>query len=314
MLHGHLYIDPAPPWMEHVVVGGHAYILHPPLSAVVSIPFVLLGVRDPAIVSTFLGVLATLLVYSYTRSAWLTALYAFGTTMLYESTLGASWNFALVASTPFTLGAMLAGGDIGCGILGGLAALARYDLVLALPFYAWKRRSVWPLLAGLTLWLPVYVWFNYERFGVVYDPSLGLWYAQDSYRFVANHGTFSPYYIPLALYTVLFMAPKFANVWPYFRPQFMGQSLFSLSPAFALGVRWSSWFFCALVCSVPALTVWASGFSQLGSRYYVQVYPFVIASLDERGIDPTLKRLIVASIVLSMYFTYVAWVYGLSSP
>jgi len=35
LLHGRTWVD-APSYMEHVVVGGRSYILHPPLSAILS--------------------------------------------------------------------------------------------------------------------------------------------------------------------------------------------------------------------------------------------------------------------------------------
>ena len=82
MLHGHLYIDPAPPWMEHITVNGHDYILHPPLSAILSIPFVLCGGHDPRYLSCGIGIIAVLLVWRLTASVWLTAFFALGTTFL----------------------------------------------------------------------------------------------------------------------------------------------------------------------------------------------------------------------------------------
>src|SRR5882724_11471589 len=140
ILKGHLYIDPAPPWMEHIDVAGHSYILHGPLSALLCLPFVAVGITDQRLICCVLGAVSALLCYRLTRSGWLTAFFLFGTTFFYEATLGASWDFALVATTPFTLAALIAVKNerpFLVGLFAGLAALARYDLVLAWPVYLW---------------------------------------------------------------------------------------------------------------------------------------------------------------------------------
>src|SRR6202045_5549702 len=85
---------------------------------------------------------------------WLTAFFGVGTTFWYEATLGSSWDFALISSVPFTLAAL---GEVfgesrpwAVGVLAALAALARYDLVMAWPASALMltgRGRGWPALA-----------------------------------------------------------------------------------------------------------------------------------------------------------------------
>ena len=81
---------------------------------------------------------------------WLTVFFGIGTTFWYEATLGDSWNFAVVMSVPATLLALneLFGKarPFVVGLCAGFAALARYDLVLAWPFYLallWARGKSW---------------------------------------------------------------------------------------------------------------------------------------------------------------------------
>ena len=332
MLHGHLYIDPAPPWMEHVTIHGHDYILHPPLSAILSVPFALVGIQDPRVPSVLLGLMSIGLVYLITESGWLVAFFAFGTTFCYEATLGASWNFALVASTPFTLLAIAEvtrnerfnphfnfegaqrdyARPVLVGLWAGIAALARYDLVLAFPVYLWLKRD-WRVLWGLGLWAAVYIWYNEVRFGTLTDISLQLWYAHDNYRFVVgDHGTFSAHYLPTALYNLALAGPALSLTFPWFRPLHFGQSLFSLSPALLRVKPSSKWLLAAALCSIPALTVYANGFSQLGARYYTQVMPFLLMAMSEVEVDANTKALIVVSIVSCSYFGAVARMWGLS--
>ncbi len=319
MLGGHLYIDPAPSWMEHIHVNGHDYILHPPLSGFICLPFVATGIADQGLISTLIGIVSAMLVYHLTRSGWLTTFFIFGTTFFYESTLGASWNFALVASTPFTtlsiLGCELGWPATWVGLTSGLAFLARYDLILATPIYFCYLHSAsrpkLKFVLGLLPAILVYIWFNEARFGTLTDISVTEWYWHyDTFRAQRPYGPFSVHYIPFAIYTLVFMAPNFVWSFPWIRPQFMGQSILSVSPGFLL-TRFSWSLVAAIMCSLPALTVYASGFSQLGCRYYVQVFPFLVASMD-REVSGRAKALIILSILSSQYFTTIAWVYGLT--
>lgn len=344
MIHGHLYVENVPAYMEHVTVNGHNYILHPPLSAILSIPFVMCGVDNPAIVSALLGLVAVVLVALLTESIWLAAFFAFGTTFAYEATLGASWNFCTVASVPFTLLAIFEVTrnerfdphydfrDVRVdyvrpwlvGLWAALAALARYDLVLAFPVYVyclWRGRGKYgdwrstclPVLYGAVAWGAVYIWFNEARFGTLNDISIPLWYAQYD-RFVppaGRHGMFSLQYVPFSLYTLFFMPPMYFRGFPWFRAQSMGQALLSLSPAFLM-VQWSPWLMAALLCALPPLTVYASGFSQLGCRYYVQIFPFLIAAMNGKKLTTSGKALVTASILSSSYFGIVARFWGLA--
>lgn len=306
MLHGHLYVDAPPPWMEHIDVNGHSYILHGPLSALLCLPFVAMGITDQRLICCLLGLVAALLCYRFTRSGWLTAFFVFGTTFLYECVNGAAWDFALVATTPFTFAALMTGS----GWWAGLAALGRYDLALAWPVYVWKFGI--KVLPGLLAALAVYVLFNEARFGTLADHSVQTWYwTMDSYRAQRSHGPFSIYYLPYNLYTLLFMAPAYQDGFPWLRPQFMGQALLSLSPAFLL-TKFGPWLIAAALVSLPALTVYANGFSQLGCRYYVQVFPFLIATMKMGTITSEAKKLICASILLSMSATAIVWSYGLA--
>ena len=327
MLHGHLYIDPAPAYMEHINVNGHSYILHGPLSAFLCLPFVAVGITDQRLICCVLGALSALLCYRLTRSGWLTAFFVCGTTFLYECSNGASWDFALVATTPFTLLALIyADGCVGeehrgcpvarphssaflCGLFAGLAALARYDLALAWPAYLWMiwrrendsvvhqrhnywwLRALWPsrairrLLYGMALSVGAAIWFNEARFGTLTDNSVSEWYWHyDQFRAQRPYGPFSLHYLPFNLYTLLFMAPTYQGGFPWIRPQFMGQALLSLSPGFLI-CRSSVWLMAAMLCSIPALTVYASGFQSDGMSLLCPGLPVPYSDDGDRAID-----------------------------
>lgn len=340
LLHGHTWVD-APSYMEHVVVGGRSYILHPPLSAVLMLPAVAIWgeAANQTAVAVVVGAISIALWWrlmgrlglGLSARVWLSGFFGVGTTLWYEATLGSSWDFVLLASVPFTLAAL---GEVfgearpwAVGVLAALAALARYDLVMAWPMYALMlavrgrplRELVWmlPAFAGAAL---VYVAYNEVRFGAPNDVALWIWYAQDQYRFSRPGGPFALHDLPFNLYTLLFMAPGYSDKFPWIHPEFMGQALILTSPAFVLALRPSFLkpipalvLAAAALSSGPSLLVYASGFAQLGPRYYVQVYPFLLTLIAlgaPRKLDQLTKILIVVSIVFVVFFTWQVRWYG----
>jgi hypothetical protein len=340
LLHGHTWVN-APSYMEHVMVGGRSYILHPLLSAILMLPAVALWgeAANQTAVAVIFGAIAVALWWrlmsrlglDLSAKVWLSAFLGVGTTLWYEATLGSSWDFALLASIPFTLAAL---GEVfgearpwAVGMLAALAALARYDLVMAWPMYALMlaargrrlRELAWmlPGFAGAAL---AYAAYNEVRFGTPNDIALWIWYAQDSYRLSRPGGPFALRDLPFNLYTLLFMAPGYSDKFPWIHPEFMGQALILTSPAFVLALRPSFLkplpvlvLAGAALSSGPSLLVYASGFAQLGPRYYVQIYPFLLTLIAlgaPRKLDQLTKILIVISIALVVFFTWQVRWYG----
>ena len=100
----------------------------------------------------------------------------------------------------------------------------------------------------------------------------------------------------------------------------MGQALILTSPAFVLALRPSflrptrRW--CAgggRSARGPSMLCYANGFAQLGARYYVEVYPFLLTLIAlgaPRRLDQLTKILIVTSIALVVFFTWQVRWYG----
>jgi hypothetical protein len=360
-LHGHSWVD-APGHMEQVGpicninlpsakrlpecdftrYGNRTFLVHPPLAAIVMMPFVAAHGGDAAgaeqyqpTVSALLGALEVALAWrlllvlgmSTFACLWLTAFFGLGTTLWYEATLGASWDFVLVVSVLPTLLALNElfgkGRPWLVGLFAALAALGRNDLVMAWPFYALlllvrgrRIRELWWMGPGFAMAAIVYGTFNYTRYGTFFDQSLWLWYrccdgagASDP----ANHGVpgpFSIHFLPRNVYTVLFMNWGFGNRFPWLFPMGSGQALMFTSPAFILALRSSLkkavpvliWL-AALFTMAGALSVYANGFVQFGPRYWVQVYPFLLVLVAlgmeaDKPVDQLTKVLILASIFL----------------
>lgn len=302
MWRGHLYVDWAAAGInEKILWGGHWYILHPPLAAFVMALAMPMGLSQITVL-TFLAALSAMLVYRLTASMWLTAFYAFGTVVCYEATVGAPWGFVLILSTIPTLMALLADDPTQAGIWAGIAFLARYDLVLAWPLYLLRWRS-WKPLIGCIAALGVYVWYNQIRFGTWTDIAMFEWHRVDPQGIALKGGMFGLKYLPMNLYTALFMAPKYDPTY-VMCPSMAGQAIVLTSPAFLLALRArltrataALWATIILVMG-PAMLVYANGHEQFGARYWIQVYPFLLALMAREKLDQLGYVLIAASIVL----------------
>ena len=334
-LHGHSWVD-APGYMEQVGpicninlpvartlpdcdlsrFHGHTFLVHPPLAAIVMMPFVAAHgrVADGAdqyqpTVSVLLGALAVALAWrllmllgmSSAAALWLTALFGAGTTLWHEAALGASWDFVSLVSVLPTLLALNEVFGKGrpwlVGMYAALAALGRNDMVIAWPIYALLLMARGRLLRNLFAMLPafaiagvVYGAFNYTRYGTFFDQALWLWYRccdGGGYFNPAFHqaipGPISLHFLPANLHVVLFLGWGLNENFPWIHPQGAGQAMLLTSPAFVLALRPSLKrritqliWLATLLCMGPAMLWYASGFVQFGPRYWVQVYPFLL--------------------------------------
>lgn len=265
--------------------------------------------------------------------AWLTAFFALGTVFFYEATFGASWGMCSVVSTIPTFLALTEIYDkrrpLMVSLWATLAAFARYDLVLTIPVYLllwrcvscpWRPSTPHPprekaaFFLFPALGLLTYCALNLVRFHTFIDPTLGIWFAQDTAGGkIYPWGPFSLHYLPLGIFTQLFSGPRFDLHFPWMRPTPFGQSLLLTSPAviLALRARGQSFLWLALILSSLAyLTVWSSGQEQFGTRYTIQSFPFVIALMAQTPLDRFAKTLILTSILFCMWGTCVVRLYG----
>ena len=320
---------------------GRSYLLHPPLAALITLPAVAIWglATNQTAISVVVGAVSLGLVWrllgriglGVAARVWLTLFFGVGTTFWYEATLGSSWDFSLLVTVPFTLAAL---GEVfgearpwAVGVLAALAALARYDMVLAWPCYAgllWVRgrraRELLSMLPSIVAVAALLVAFNEARFGTPYDIARWLWYNQDKYRFARPGGPLALSHFPFNLYTLLFMAPSYSDKFPYIHPEFLGQALMLTSPAFVLALRPSFLrptpalvALAAALCTGPIMLWYANGFAQLGARFYVEIYPFLLTLIAlgaPRKLDQLTKILIVVSIVFVAFFTWQVRWYG----
>jgi hypothetical protein len=321
-LHGHTYIDaPEHSYIEYYQVGAYKYALQSPLPAVLLIPLAAIwGIDAPqtafsVIIGAFDVALAWCLLGKFRLNVntrvWLTLFFGAGTVFWYQAIQGRTWDIPFVVAVLFTLAALIEtfgkARPIWLGIFGGLAALSRYELALIGPVYAalayTRGRSIRELLwmaPGFAVAGVAFVGFNEIRYGSFFDTGI--------LAFGPKVPRLGLRYLPGNLYTIFFIPPQMDTTFPYLHPIGMGQALTFTSPAFVLALR-------ANCRRVPALMMWlatilgsgaallwyANGYSQFGTRLYLQIFPFLLVLMalgTRRRADQLTKILIGASIAL----------------
>ncbi len=337
-VHGHTYID-APNYIEHAQIGPFSYQLHPPLPAILLMPFaaiwglntnqnyfaIIVGAIDLAIAWRVLGRFRLTL----NARKWLTLFFGAGTIIWYETVDGSSWAVSMTVAVMITLLALDEVFDQGrpavVGLFAGLAALARYDLAFVWPVYAalllfWRRRSILAMfwfVPGCMLAGFGYIAFNFARYHSIFDQGVA------SYLFTtpeSGKALFAIRWLPNNLFTLFFMAPRIDTKWPFIYPTFGGQSILTTSPAFLLAYK-ASWrrpivdlvAAGALLAAMPVLFYVGNGATQFGTRHFVHVFPWVLLlmALGCRRMDQLSRVLITVSVCLIAWGLYCIRFYGL---
>lgn len=337
-VHGHTYID-APNYIEHAQMGPYSYQLHPPLPAILLMPFaaiwgldtnqsyfsIVIGAIDVALAWRLLGRFRLTL----NARKWLIVFFGAGTIIWHETVDGSSWAVSMTVAVLMTLLALDETFDQGrpavVGIYAGIAALARYDLALVWPAYLalllfWRRRTIPELfwfIPGCAVMIVGYIAFNFARYHSIFDLGVA------SYLYTtpeAGKPLFALRYFPNNFFTLFFMAPRIDTKFPYIYPTFGGQSILTTSPAFLLAFK-ASWqrldvalvAAAALLAASPVLLYVGNGASQFGTRHFVHVFPFILVlmALGNRRMDQMSRVLIVASVCLIAWGIWCIRFYGL---
>lgn len=335
-IHGHIQIEP-PVYIERAEIGPYKYALHPPLASIVLMPVVAIcGMNtNQTLVSVLIGSIDVVFVWillgkfdvELDIKIWLTVFFAFGTVFWYETDIGSTWAMPMIVLLlvllPLLVELFGETRPLMLGVWGGLSCLARYDAILVMPvimLLAWRKRRFTEMLwiaPGFLVFAAIYTCLNEVRYHTIFDT--GLAYIPNTHR-----PWFGIQYLPGNIYTVFFMGPKVDGTFPYFHPSFAGQALTLTSPAFVLALRASfkraetmAMGAAAILISIPSLVCWANGFSQFGTRHYIQAFPFLLVMMVlgmERKTDQLAKILICISIVLVSFGMWHIHEWGLNGP
>jgi hypothetical protein len=333
-LHGHAWIDLPSCCIEHAEYNGKYYQLHPPLPAILLIPFVAIWGNDTNQTSASIAIAAISVALAWlmlgrirltvSSRVWLTIFFGAGTILWFEATAGGSWQLSMIVAVAFTMAGLAElFGDARPTIIGlaaGLAALARYDLAFVWPVWMLltylKRPSLRELLwltPGFILATLIYAGFNEVRYESFFDRGVFL--------FAPSTQLFSIRYVPGNLFVLLFTGPKLDSTFPYIHPVPGGQALLLTSPAFVLAFRPSfrrlvptALLVATVISMTPSLFYWANGATQFGTHHYVHAFPFLFAlmalGLPCGKTDQLTRVLICYSVLLIAYGVWHIDLYG----
>ncbi|HET9030111.1 MAG TPA: hypothetical protein VFN49_08040 [Candidatus Aquilonibacter sp.] len=299
LLHGHLWITWPGAYIDALAYHGQYYVIEAPMPALLLLPFVaIFGTANQTLLSVALGAVAVGACFELgerygldvTANAWITAFLLAGTDLLWASMLGDVWFIAHVSAVCFTMLALveLAGKKRGwlVALYACAALLSRFDLVLALPVYAYFLRSRRSLATYGAVLVPVaalWVAYNVGRWGTWYDIGYTAWYHQDP----AGSPVGSPFqlrYFPYQLWSYFIQTPQRIAQYPYLQPTLSGVALTWTSPAliyafFArrpLALVIPLWVL-VLLTAGPNFIYYVNGFAQFGMRHALDFEPFLVA-------------------------------------
>lgn len=350
-LHGRIWLDEAPSWLNELIPAGPGqwFVPYPPMPAVLALPFIaLFGPGFPAQVysSVYAGVAVGLmwlllrrLGLRYRDCFALTAVFAFGTVFWYTSIGGSAWYFAHVGAVLLLLAAILAAlaGRPAwiAGLLLGLATLCRLPVGLAFPFVLaaqlgfpssprgldWQRLIRTVIVFGIGLAIPAlaYAGYNLARWGTLTDQAYVLIPGVLEDPIYAKHGILSVWYIPRNLFAILFRSWNYVDDPPWLQPSSWGLGIFLTTPLFLwllkarLGDPRVAWAALAtMLVSLPIVTHGNVGLTQFGYRFSLDFQVLLFVILATVIAARGWTRLAAAAAVASVAFcAYAIWAIGI---
>jgi len=334
-LQGHTYIDAPKSFLEAAQIGPYRYALHPPLPAILMLPFAAVWGMDTnqTMWSLFIGAIDAALAWrllgrfrlSVSGRVWLTLFFGAGTILWSETIHGNTWSMPETCSLMFTLAALEEAfgpaRPFRLGIFAGLGSLSRYELAVAGATYAIlalmrgrRIRDLFLMIPGFAAVGVVFVGLNEARFGSFFDQGVAL-------TGPVGAPAFGMRYLLGNINTIFFMVPIVNDTFPYFHPNFGGLSLIFTSPALVLAFKANLakleatlMIVTAFLVSIPSLLCYANGFAQFGTRHYLQVFPFLLVLMAKgmRHPDRLTKILIVTSIIFIAFGVIHVRIWGLA--
>lgn len=341
MILGKVSVDDIPEFYQDVnSFNSHKYLPFPPIPAVVLIPFVYLFPKiTEQFVSILLGSLNISLTYlllkrfsNAVNAILLSIFVAFGTVYFWVSIVGTSWNFShIVSYTMITISLILATdptrkySSFTSGLFFAFAGLSRLTVIASGLFFVinyWKdKKNLIMFLTGAFLFVPIYLGYNYLRFGNLLETG----YTKIYEGYINNGYTYSiqrvwfpesehpkymdPKSIPYHLYTMLIIPPeiKDLNILTS-KPSPFGLGIIYMSPLLLIiftklrkGIMELQSWLGAVPIALLTFSHYAQGWVQFGYRFLVDFLPFlmIVMALKFR---PSKANMLL--LVISIFVTY----------
>jgi len=326
-LHKRLWLVNPPPFLELARFGHKWFVIDPPAPTLFLFPFVaIFGTgADNVLISCGVGALAVGFFWVASGRLWeqtsirvtMTILIAFGTDFWWVSSDGGFWSFAHVSAVFFLMAGLVEATRRRrpwlVGTCVALAGLSRLPVFLIAPLYAYlvlggdlrfvrqniKKGGIF--FASVASGVAFYLGYNRARYGTFRD--LGYNHPQYLHEPWFARGRFNITYIPRHVRAIFFEWPHFSHVFPYVRPDYIGMALLFTTPMFLyafrarLDGRTGAALLALALTSVPLITHGATGWSQFGYRYALDLLPTLVI-LTASGMRERLSK---PAIVLLAY-------------
>lgn len=297
---------------DKLEIEGKNYIPFPPGASFLLMPFILINDSvTQQLVSIIVGALNVVLMYfllnkftSKKNSVLLSIFFGFGTSFFWSTVVGTTWFFAHVVAILYLLISLLLhfkGKHFLSGIFFALAALTRMPIIIAGMFYLFQlfkeKKKFIHFLIGASIFIPIILYYNFLRFGNIYETGYEKVYQQYSgsglkVSISKSFGYFNIMNLPLHLYTFFIMPPNIDivdGVVKKISPSPFGMGIFFTSPLLLIAflpkfkkkIELQS-FVTALLCALPSFFHYAQGWVQFGYRFILDFIVFIMIILALR--------------------------------
>jgi len=314
LLHGRLDLIDLPSTADFAFFANRYYWPLGPFPAIILIPFVtflklqmLQGYLQFAL--TIINFLLVLNISQKlglkSKQSWLISLFfIFGSIYTPLAAIAFSWYYAQIVATTLLLLAifefltkkryLLIGLALGCAIL------TRASLITSIIFFLYflfkkpiNLKNVFAFLTPIALSICVIAIYNYSRFGSPFESGYKYQLIPPEAELRRNEGIFSLQHVPANFYYMFIKGPdpilkdeSHILKFPYMRFDYYGMSILLLSPILLL-IPLASFrnktvliaIITILLTMIPILTYYGIGYRQVGYRYALDFYPFLLFPL-----------------------------------
>jgi len=315
---------------------GKTYIPFPPGASFLLLPFVLVNPNiSQQVVSILIGSIDIVLIYllllnftSKKNSLLLAIFFGFGTSFFWSTVVGTTWFFAHVVAILFISVSLILHfkqKHFWSGIFFALSALTRIPMILAGIFFIFqlfsKRKSFLLYLSGAFIFIPIFLFYNWFRFGNILETGYEKVYNQYSesglkVSITKSFGYFNYKNIPLNLYTFIIMPPNLETrdgIISNLKPSPFGMGILFTSPLLFIAL-WPKFkksielnaIITALIVAIPSFLHYAQGWVQFGYRFVLDFIVFLMIVLAIR-FKPTKFNLLLILISVIVNSWGVLW-------
>ena len=272
------------------------------------------------------------------KSFWAAVFFIFGSVYTPVAAISFSWYLAQIVATTLLLSALYSflvnKSWLLTGILMGLAVATRSSLVLGaffFLFYIFRNKDTAKNLllfaAPIAVGVVLLAMYNFVRFDTILESGYNYQNIPEIVRATRDYGLFSPKHIPANLYYMLLKTPdpiflenSHVLQFPYIKYDPFGISVFVLSPILFLLAKTrlkekyvAPAIATSVLIAIPIITYCGIGYIQVGYRYALDFFPFLLIPLASAIRYSNMKVVIALTSlgILSTWFLLIGRIAGI---